>query len=324
MLWNNFIKIIIFNVLVSATLLLGQQNSLTLRHDNFLIHYKIPDEKFAIKLSSSLEEHLHYFSKFFEVEPNFGANIIIVSTPAEFRALFSGRLPEWTGAFYVSSKNTIILKSLRWSQPQPNIEKDFLHELSHLFFETKFGSKKIPLWYNEGLAEFLSGSRIGIQKGKILSNAILAKTLMPLAEIDSLTYFSHRMAELAYIQSLSAVLMLKSNLGSLENWQKFHQELLTGEWSNSFKKYFGMDEIDFEIAWYKAVEKKYQWFFVLNLENLIWVFIIGILASTMFYLRFRNRKKLKEWDLEEDEMNSTSVSYMPNNLNTLNDDSKKG
>lgn len=324
MLWNNFLKIVIFSVLIFTTLVLGQQKSLTLRHEKFLIHYKLPDEKFAIKLSATLEKYLPYFRQFYEDESHTIAEIIIAANSAEFRALFSGQLPEWTGAFYISPKNTIILKSLRWSQPQPNIERDFLHELSHLFFNAKFDSEKIPLWYNEGLAEFLSGSRIGIQRGKTLSNAILAKTLVPLAEIDSLPYFSKRRAELAYTQSLSAVLMIKSSMGSIEKWQKFHRELVNEQWSNAFIKYVGMDEVDFEIAWYKEVEKKYRWFFVFNLENLIWVFLIVILATTMFFVRFRNRKKLKEWELEEDRMDAQRVSYLPGQLNTLKDDSEKG
>ncbi|NIU01716.1 MAG: hypothetical protein GWN62_30000, partial [Aliifodinibius sp.] len=64
---------------------------------------------------------------------------------------------------------------------------------------------------------------------------------------------------------------------------------------NNVKK----DEIDFEIAWYRYIEDKYRWLFILNLENLIWVALLLVLFLGMYLIRYRNKKILEKWEYEE-------------------------
>lgn len=268
-----------------------------LRHKNFLIKYKISSEKFALKIVSLIEENLNNMVKFYKIKPDFSVNIIIVESADEFKFYSQSHLPDWTGAAYLITQDLILLKTP--TIKNIDFKRDFLHELSHLFFHKKFPDKNIPLWYNEGLAEYLSGKSINLHSGLVLSNAIWAKTIIPFKEIDSLLLFSHQKAELAYAQSLSAILFIKEKLNDQRRWYNFQEMISENGWTSTFTKSLNMDEIDFEVSWYRHIEDKYRWLFILNVENLVWVILFIVLALGMYLIRNRNRKLLKKWEDEE-------------------------
>ncbi len=217
---KNLSKILTLIFLLGA-FLYGHANQFQLiRHKNFLIKYEMNSEKFALQVVTLLNKKLDRLENFYDVKLNSPVTIIIVESPDRFRAHTKSSLPDWTGAAYISSNNKILLKNPTWANPEINFRRDFLHELSHLFFQRRFDGKNIPLWYNEGLAEYLSGSSIDLHSGLVLSNAIWAKTIIPLRKIDSLLLFSKQKAELAYVQSLSAVSFLHQRLGDTEKWNQ--------------------------------------------------------------------------------------------------------
>ncbi len=155
------------------------------------------------------------------------------------------------------------------------------------------------MWYNEGLAEYLSVGSVNLHSGLVLSNAIWAKSILHLGRMDSLLSFSKQKAELAYVQSLSAVMFLFDRLGNHENPNLFHQSIVEKGWANAFQQNVGMDLVDFEIAWYRHVDDKYRWLFILNVENLIWVALLLVLMIGMYLIRYRNKKILEKWEYEE-------------------------
>lgn len=271
-----------------------------LRHKNFLIKYELHSEKFALDVVSLIDESVKKMEEFYKIKPNFLVNIIIVESADEFKFYSQSSLPDWTGAAYLNTQDVILLKNPTGENLKLNFKRDFLHEMSHLFFEKKFHGLNIPVWYNEGLAEYLSGKSIDLHSGLVLSNAIWAKTVIPLNEIDSLLFFSKQRAELAYTQSLSAVLYIKEKLQEPEKWHNFQEIILEKGWSTAFINSLKMDEIDFEISWYKYIEEKYRWLFILNVENLIWVALLLILAIGMYLIRNRNKKLLEKWEFEEE------------------------
>ncbi|MFZ0390437.1 MAG: hypothetical protein WAN36_08250, partial [Calditrichia bacterium] len=183
---------------------------------------------------------------------------------------------------------------------ESNLEESLSHELSHLYFNEKFGREYLPLWFNEGLAEKLSGERLGIQQGIILSNALWARKIIALSHIDSLLQFSGHRASLAYLQSFSAVLFLENRyLGGQKSWQEFLTAVRQTGWETALNRFTGMDEIDFEIKWYRWLKEKYRWFIIFNAENLIWIAMVIVLAGALYAVRYRNRQILENWEKEE-------------------------
>lgn len=273
---------------------------MTLQQGNFWILYSSQNEKTAGAIARMIEFHRTRLEAFYGLHAEAEANIIIAASPEEFREYGAARLPEWSSAAYIIPENLILVKSPAWSGSLPQLERDFLHELSHLYFHQKFDSISLPLWYNEGLAEYLGGRRLEMMDEIKLSAAVFSGKTIPLDRIDSLLYFPKPKAELAYLQSLSAVLLLKEALGREGvAWGDFHELVLQAGWEAALQQSTGMDVFEFEEAWLRALKKNYRWLIFLNIDSLLWI-ILGVVFILVIYLiRRRNKKKLRRWEEQE-------------------------
>ncbi len=274
-------------------------NRIYLRSANVLVGYAPRDEKQALLVASWLNEGVNKLNRFYEIVSSKLIKIEIAESPEEFRALAQQKLPDWTGALFIPSSNTIILKSSRFGGTLFSLQQDLIHELSHAYFHQKFDDLNIPLWYNEGIAMWLSKRRIGMGDAITISNALWAKRIIPLSAIDSLLQFDRHRAYLAYLESLSAIQFMIHRLSEKQTLQDFQNLIVQKGWAEAVKSMLGMDEIDLEIQWYRYIEKKYKWMIVLNLENFLWVALIIILFLSVYAIRYRNRKKMQEWELQE-------------------------
>ncbi|MFQ5585160.1 MAG: peptidase MA family metallohydrolase, partial [Calditrichia bacterium] len=314
----NFILKISGIILIFGLFCFGQANASQqppggLRYRNYLIKYELSNEKVALKIHQLLELNNSKYEEFYHTKIRIPVKIIIAANPVKFNIYSGRRLPQWAGAAYLKPQNVILLKSYSQGNLRFQLEHDFLHELSHLFFDQKFKGKNIPLWYNEGLAEYLSGREINLPAAIKLSNALLARSFLSFAMMDSLLYLPRNKAELAYIQSLAAVLYLQQWLGNNNEWERFHEAVARDGWEIALKNLTGMDEIDFELSYYHYIRKKYRWLFLLNLENLIWVGLILVLGLSMYWIRYRNKKILQEWGDEEQSQNYDIFYFPPDN-----------
>lgn len=281
---------------------------LEVSYQNFIIRYDQSDEKRALAVAKILEKSIPVMQNFYQIHLDTKASIVLTRSQNEFQRLTRYQLPEWSAAVYVPQMRQIILKDAVSFNSPKQMEKELIHEISHLFFDYRFSDKSTPLWFNEGLAEYLSGEKIEIKKGVIISNALFANKIIPLINIDSLLSFSTSRAQLAYVQSLSAVIFLKRSFGNHgKNWNGFFNLYEKEDFQTALKDYTGMDPIDFEIKWYRWIRDKYKWFVIFNLENLIWFAMAVILIGALYAIRYRNRKILMQWESEEVEQ-ATMIS----------------
>lgn len=298
MKWINKVYIFIFFVyLLNLSVLTSGDYRIT--SESFVIEYDAIDEKTAILVSKQLQQIMLAMEKAYGVESPQMTRIVLASSPEEFRQITGGHLPDWTGAVFQTNFNTVVLKSPRWSGSLFNLNESLIHELSHLYFSRKFEHQQVPLWFNEGLAVSLSGRKIGLSEAIVLSNALWARKLISLRAIDSLLYFPRQKAELAYIQCLSAVQFLKGLLGSGIGWEQFLNHVASEGWQAALQRDLNMDDIDLELKWYRHIQEKYKWIIVLNFENLIWIALIFVLLLSLYAIRYRNKKRLSQWELEE-------------------------
>lgn len=288
-------------LLVTALPGLAQESDkLALQQDNFRIFYSPQNEKTAAAVARMVEFHRARLEAFYGLQIAETASIIIAASPAEFREYGDARLPEWSSAAYILPENLILVKSPAWAGSLPQLERDFLHELSHLYFHQKFAALYLPLWYNEGLAEYLGGRRLEMADEIKLSAAVFSGKTIPLERIDSLLYFPQPKAELAYLQSLSAVLLLKETLDREGvGWGDFHELVLQAGWAAALQQSTGMDEFAFEEAWLRALEKNYRWLFFLNIDTLLWLILGVVFILSIYLIRRRNKKRLRRWEEQE-------------------------
>jgi hypothetical protein len=270
------------------------------RHQQFIISYSPEDEKYAKRLFAVLDKELDSFENFFNIKLEGTFTIEIPASQSEYNTSAGSSIPEWSNALYIPSQRRMIVKKPEWFSSEESFEQVISHELSHLFFHQTYADSAIPLWFNEGLAEYLSGTRIEMPEGVIIANAIFTRKIIPLMHIDSLMLFNSGRARLAYLQSLTAIQFLESIIikKGLE-WNEFLTKVNQDGFEIALKNFSSYDQVDFEIFWYRWLSEKYKWFIILNWENLIWIFITIVLLGALYAVRYRNKKTLENWENDE-------------------------
>ncbi len=316
MKWHILYLLIIFNALFFPDDVL-LESYVELKFQNFKLIYKPDAESRALRVLKILRKFEKKFEEIFGLKLKTSVSIYFPITIEEFNKLSLASVPEWSNAVFFPSHHRIIIKKPTWVTGPYDLEKAFLHELSHLYFFAKFDDRDIPLWFNEGLAEYLSGESITIQKGIRLGNAIFAKKIIPLKDIDSLLTFNEARAQLAYLQCLSAVQFLFNKfLKNHGGWAHFLSEVEDSNFDQALFKFTRLDRIDFEVQWYRWLQNKYQWYVVLNFENLLWIVMVIVLLGALYAVKYRNRRRLEEWEQEE-------TFYYPNDMSKIIDNEDK-
>ena len=291
--WYVYLFIFVFFLPVCA-------QEISIRYENYKIVYEPEDETETRLLLKTLEKVHPEFENFFNLKIHQLVEIYLPAHAADFRRITPVNLPQWVQGVYLPEKQKIIIKKSGWMNEPTELSEVLTHELSHLYFQLRFTGIKIPAWFNEGLAQKLSGKKIQISEGVILANALFARKFIELEEIDSLSSFSESRARLAYGESLHAVLFLENYIRTKGlNWTKYFDIIYASGFEKALQEVTGQDLLDFEIKWYRAVKEKYKWFIIFNWENLIWLAMVLVLIAAMYAIRYRNRRVLLQWEREE-------------------------
>ena len=272
--------------------------SASTQYRNFIVTIPQNEQKLGKIIVDLLKIHTSPLEHFFEISVTDTVYVKILSGKKELEIYQKAGLPRWAAAAYLANEKTMVVKSPAWTGSLQSLEKQFLHELVHAFVDAKFGNHKIPRWYNEGLAEYLSGQRLTLVNSLKLANAQATGHLPGLDEIENVNDFPESQAQIAYLESLSAILYLQTQIGET-NWADFHNRICTVGWENALRDFIGTDDIGLEVDWYKDLEKNYRWMMILNLDNLLWLAAVLVVLSGFILMRFRNRRKLRRWEKEE-------------------------
>ena len=293
---------LILVVLLGFVITLPAQNPSTIiQHQNFKISYSVDNEAYVQRLLAVIDTVTNRYQNFYGAESQGIYFIEFPASPLEYLRTVGNSLPEWSNGVYMPGQRRLVLKKPEWYHSPGTFEQVVAHELSHLYYDIRFKNVKTPSWFNEGLAEYLSGQSIGIHEGLVLSNALFSGKLIPLMDVDSLLLFNAGRARLAYLESLTSIHFLESILVSKKvTWQEFFNRIEEVGFENSLKQFAGIDLIDYEIQWYRWLDDKYKWFIFLNWENLIWLFIIIVLIGALYAIKYRNKKILESWEVDED------------------------
>ncbi len=258
--------------------------------DSILVH----------RLIEQMKPSLERLEIFFGRETGSVITIFLTPSRAEYRKRTRNAMPEWSQAAAFTRQRFIVLR-LASAEEIAGAPQTLTHELVHIQIAEKVPPGRMPVWLNEGLAQYLSGKDLSLNDKVLLANALALKKVPPLTALDSLLSFGPQKARLAYIQALSAVRYFVN-----ANSRKQLRELIPAlarhhSINDAFKSVIGIDFIDFEIGWYEDIQEKYRFLVVLNLDNLLWL-SMGLLAlAAIFAVRRRNQKKITDWEKDEAE-----------------------
>ncbi len=264
------------------------------------VQYALAYEGTAIQVNQLLQQALERYTRYFppfRLQHRYGIRIV---SPQEWEVLRRRyHIPVWSGGVYIPAQRKIFLPGASVTQSIFTLEHTVKHEIAHMLLHAYLDTTWVPRWYHEGFAEFVSKGNIGLEDGIRLANAIWGKQVLMLADMDSLFDFSPMRARLAYVESLSAFLFLTRTIGGTEQLPRFHQAIRQQGWHAALQEFVRMDAIDFEIKWYRWLEKEYRWLIFANLDFWLWVVAVLGFVGIYYHIRRRNRRRLAEWEAQE-------------------------
>lgn len=290
--------LLIFNALVFLLSFFNfESNWERLETDQAIIYYHLEDYETANFTHSILSNsilHIHDIirSPIDEYRPI----IYIASSEDEFYRLSGGLAPDWGEAIAIPGHKSIIIKSIRITTYQYSFKSVVLHELVHLRLHQTLDGNTVPVWFNEGLAMYLSGESGSLN---LISRGLIGSNILYLDEIEELFRFKKHKAQLAYALSYSAIAYLVEYYGESILYEMISHFSGGKEIEAVIQSSLGINFIDFETDWFNYLANNYRWYFLLNFETLLWSLIPILFLLAYALVKFRNRKKLKQWEREE-------------------------
>ena len=174
-----------------------------LKTDHFDIYY-YPEEAEAAQIASRMAERWHArLSRFFGHDLRGRQAIILYAVPAHFRQTnaIEGLIGEGTGGVTEAIKRRVVLPM---SGSLADTDHVLGHELVHAFQFDLTGEDprehlarapdilQYPLWFVEGMAEYLSIGPVDAQTAMWLRDAALREKLPHIRDLDNPKYFPYR------------------------------------------------------------------------------------------------------------------------------------
>jgi WD40 repeat protein len=245
------------------------QNQVQYRDFDFKIlktaHYDVyyyEEEREQAEVAARLAERWYdRLSKLFEHKLKGRQAIMLYASPADFRQsnVVQG-VGEGTGGVTEGLMRRVVLPS---AGPMAETDHVLGHELVHAF-QYSMSSRgqggmasssflRLPLWFVEGLAEYLSLGPVDSQTAMWLRDAVASNKLPTLKDLGNPRYFPYRFGHAfwAYVGG---------RWGDDKVVDLFRDGLGSGDPQMSIKKVLGQDEKTFSKEWGEAVHRAYAGF----------------------------------------------------------------
>jgi len=235
------------------------------------------------------------------------AEVVLVRGLERMRAEARTHVPEWAGGVCIGVRSRIILRAdLLRDGPLRSMVTTLRHEWVHLAWSRRAGKyvRRLPLWFEEGLAEEIGGG-ISVDQGLRLDFAARFGRLIPFDEIETHWPDGAERAALAYRQGRSFVQYFRDESG-WDHIQAVLAALADGEGeSDSLAAGTPFEELIFEhsgstishwhAVWRQHVKETAAPWFHLLFRDLTGTLLFGvslIAFVAFFFLRRRRRRQI--------------------------------
>jgi len=210
-----------------------------------------------------------------------------------------GAIPEWAvGTAYPSRRIIFIRHPEGVKITYDDITAVVMHEYSHIALGNALEGIDIPIWLDEGIADFVAGSRSWTASFTIGSAAITGR----LFSFDSLKYWwpkSGDEAQIAYAQCANFIFYIERNYGPGAVKRLVEEIKRTGDVDKSIVSVTGKERKKIENEWFRHVSRIYRWIPLLSGGLSLWV-IASILVIIGHARKKRlNNLKIEMWDMED-------------------------
>ncbi len=221
-----------------------------------------------------------------------GLSLFIAPDQAAFDSLTGGAVPEWGAGVAIPSLSRIVVPGFgdrrAWGWSEARLLR---HEWAHLGLHQHLEGLRIPLWFDEGYAEWASGGW-NPTEGWRLRVAFALGRAPPLDSLVLAWPRDQASASLAYLLSATAVEYLIAESGErglrifLERWRSVRS------FDRALRNTYGLTLGQFEEDWKVYVRRRYGWLFVVSHSSIFWLSLALALLLMVRVRRRRNREAM--------------------------------
>jgi hypothetical protein len=252
----------------------------------------------------------------------------IAPTVADMARLAPAAIPPPSYASGVAySRLRLVLLSMLQPRGGEAVDLDevFRHELAHVALDDSVRGQHVPVWFNEGLAIWLSGEN-RFDRESVLWHATLSGTLLPFSDLDRRFPADNFEVGIAYAESADFMRFLMRKTGQARFASMIGRVREGQPFDRAISDSYGGDLRHLEFQWRAEAERRYSVFPILTGGGIVWVVVIGALVLAYAKKRRRAKKILERWGREEafedalrareaalaeDELVNVSVAAMP-------------
>jgi len=265
----------------------------------FVIAYTPIDASTSAHTLGILQQTYQRLQRVFQDSLKVPIVVFICADRETFSSLSNDMAPDWgDGLANLTNRRMLLLSPQATAYRRP-LRDVVAHELIHFMMHDLVAGKHVPVWLAEGAAIYYSGETEHSDP-ILISRAILTNSLVAFDELDQVLKFEAARASLAYQESYQAVRFLIQRHGEAAVREICKKLAASSDLNNAFKESFGKDLIDFETAYFDWLRQNYRWQFLMDASMITWAVIIILLIVAIIAVRWRTRRKIAEWEKEDE------------------------
>jgi hypothetical protein len=220
-----------------------------------------------------------------------GPDIRVVLAP-ESSPLARGA-PAWVSGYTDGVSNVVVLLAERTpSYPDGGLEEVLAHEVAHVLIYRASGGRRVPRWFNEGLA-MLAARSWRLRDQTELALGLLSGPRVPLWKLDDLFQGDRRQVEHGYALSGTLVQDLLERYGSAVPRIVLARVARGDTFDEAIRGATGATLLEVGEAFYARQATLKRWIPILTSTAVLW-FGISLLAIVAGIRRRRRRVELEE------------------------------
>jgi hypothetical protein len=207
--------------------------------------------------------------------------------------------PGYASGVAYHGRHLVLLTMMSPKGPEAvDLDETLRHELAHVALEDAVGGKHVPVWFNEGVAIWLSGEAPW-SRTQILAQATMQDRLIPLSDLDRSMPANPFEVNVGYAEAadFTAFLLRKSDRLRFNSMIERVREGQT--FDRAVAEAYNADLRKLELEWHHKLERNYSVVPVLLGGSLLWVGVMGLVVVAWARRRKRTKAILARWEREE-------------------------
>ena len=250
---------------------------------------------------------------------SYNAKVYVLEDLQAFEMLIRGLFPDWGAAAAFPQRGLIAIKSPDKFNIRKPLNQLLAHEYTHLAVADMAGINRVPRWFDEGMAMFIS-TEWGWSDNLAMGRVGVFGDFIPLMEIEQVNRFGEGKAHVAYSQSYLAVKYMVDNYGK-GSLSRFLREIGRGRKVDAaLTTATGSNFLEFQEEFNQHLAKQFNLITVFMDTMVLWLGLAVIVVIGAFMRYRKKRSYYKKWE-EEEKLHSTDFDYGdPDNPETTDDD----